>query len=303
MTVTKRVFKTVLVDLDDCCYRNEKVPELVRERIQEYMQKKLGLPHDQIQQLCLEMYTKHGTTMAGLVAEGHPIDYDDWHAHVHHSLPYTELLHRDDRLREMLNSIRLPKFIFTNADRKHAQICLDIMGIADCFEGVISFESIMEHGAAKGIVQDGRPVLCKPQRQAIELALEQAHADPETTLYLDDSTRNVAAGHNAGIFSILVGKTGANIGADREVLDILDLPTALPELWQQFEQTSLDACQLCQSQACTCAPPVHPQPRRSIHLSAREPETCRQAVEAEVDMDPQSMNSRGMPQAIASNAS
>ena len=53
---------------------------------------------------------------------------------MHHRLPYRQLLGRDEALREMLASIALPKFIFTNADRKHAAICLELLGIADLFE-------------------------------------------------------------------------------------------------------------------------------------------------------------------------
>ena len=53
---------------------------------------------------------------------------------MHHRLPYRQLLGRDEALREILASIQLPKFIFTNADRKHAAICLELLGIADLFE-------------------------------------------------------------------------------------------------------------------------------------------------------------------------
>ena len=67
-------------------------------------------------------------------ANGYIIDEDEWHAFVHHRLPYRQLLARDEALREMLASIRLPKFIFTNADCKHASICLELLGIADLFE-------------------------------------------------------------------------------------------------------------------------------------------------------------------------
>ena len=43
--------------------------------------------------------------------------------------------------------------------------------------------------------------------QAIHLALQQAGAAAETTLYLDDSTRNVSAAHDQGIYSVLVRET------------------------------------------------------------------------------------------------
>ena len=42
--------------------------------------------------------------------------------------------------------------------------------------------------------------------QAIHLALKQAGAAPETTLYLDDSARNISAAHDEGIYSVLVSR-------------------------------------------------------------------------------------------------
>lgn len=69
-----------------------------------------------------------------LQAKGHEIDYDHWHAFVHHELPYSELLHPDRRTREILNALDVPCHIFTNADRKHAEICLRHLGIEQCFQ-------------------------------------------------------------------------------------------------------------------------------------------------------------------------
>ena len=46
-------------------------------------------------------------------------------------------------------------------------------------------------------------------------------AEPGTTLYFDDSTRNIAAGAELGLFSVLVGRQGANVGADVEVRPLI----------------------------------------------------------------------------------
>ena len=67
-------------------------------------------------------------------ATGYQIDVDDWHAHVHHTLPYEKYLRKDDPLRDLLQRIKLPLYVFTNGDRKHAEICLRLMGITDCFQ-------------------------------------------------------------------------------------------------------------------------------------------------------------------------
>jgi len=67
-------------------------------------------------------------------AESHQIDYDHWHGHVHGRLEYEVLLQPDPALRELLCSIDLPRFVFTNADKAHAARCLARLGIADCFQ-------------------------------------------------------------------------------------------------------------------------------------------------------------------------
>ena len=67
-------------------------------------------------------------------ATGYDIDADDWHKHVHHALPYEKYLKKDDALRGLLQQIPLPKYVFTNGDQKHAEICLRLLGITDCFK-------------------------------------------------------------------------------------------------------------------------------------------------------------------------
>ena len=67
-------------------------------------------------------------------ANGYQIDFDDWHAAVHGTLPYEQMLHEDTAMRQLLQSIDLPKYVFTNADIKHAETCLRLLGIADLFQ-------------------------------------------------------------------------------------------------------------------------------------------------------------------------
>lgn len=42
----------------------------------------IRLPPHQVAEKCADLYLNYGTTLAGLVASGHTIDYDDWHAFV-----------------------------------------------------------------------------------------------------------------------------------------------------------------------------------------------------------------------------
>ena len=61
-------------------------------------------------------------------------------------------------------------------------------------------------------------------------------ARPESTLYFDDSTRNVAAGAEMGLYSVLVGRRDANVGADLEVRTYW-IPSPGPCCRTRLEQT------------------------------------------------------------------
>lgn len=74
----RRTFKLMLVDLDDTLYRVEALPKLVRSKIEEYMAQKLRMDPHESARLTSDLYITYGTTMAGLVALGYRLDYEDW---------------------------------------------------------------------------------------------------------------------------------------------------------------------------------------------------------------------------------
>ena len=101
--------------------------------------------------------------------------------------PTRSLPQPDPTLKRLLDSIPHPKYIFTNADIKHADRCLALLGIADCFDGVIAFEQVMQAAEEAGLAHHGCPVVCKPNRQSFDIALRLAGgAQASTTLWLDD---------------------------------------------------------------------------------------------------------------------
>lgn len=94
----------------------------------------MGMPLEVAQQLVQELYCKYGTTMAGLAATGHSLDFDHWHEHVHGTLDYDRLLHKQPAHHKVLEYLNVQRHIFTNADAKHAANCLTRMGLTDCFQ-------------------------------------------------------------------------------------------------------------------------------------------------------------------------
>lgn len=93
--------------------------------------------------------------------------------------------------------------IFTNADKLHAARALERLGLEDCFEGIVCFESLNStnrdniHGndeifdiitylssdhehPLSGLPKT--PIVCKPSQTAIVKAIEIANIDPKRTV-------------------------------------------------------------------------------------------------------------------------
>ena len=121
------------------------------------MVEKLKVPEEGLEARGKGFYMDYGTSLAGLrvcrlkllrihqeaaqvmvmlhlQVQGYAVDYNDWHADVHGTLPYDRLFHRDSELRRMLESLPPRRFIFTNADIKHAEKVLNTLGIRDLFK-------------------------------------------------------------------------------------------------------------------------------------------------------------------------
>ncbi|XP_009387529.2 uncharacterized protein C24B11.05 isoform X4 [Musa acuminata AAA Group] len=250
-------YDCLLFDLDDTLYPlSSGIAAECRRNIGDYLVEKLGIEDSKISDLCNLLYKNYGTTMAGLRAIGYSFDYDDYHRFVHGRLPY-ENLKADPVLGSLLLSLPLRKVVFTNADKAHAAKVLKKLGLEDCFEGIICFETlnpptssrgtetssevfdIVDHFARPdaGVALPRTPVLCKPSPDAMERALSIANIDPHRTVFFDDSVRNIRAGKRIGLHTVLVGTRHRVKGADHALESIHNMREALPELWEEAEKS------------------------------------------------------------------
>ncbi|TYI87554.1 hypothetical protein E1A91_D04G142800v1 [Gossypium mustelinum] len=140
--VQRPKYDCLLFDLDDTLYPlSSGISKECGKNIKDYMVEKLGIEKDKIVELSNLLYKNYGTTMAGLRAIGYDFDYDEYHSYVHGRLPY-ENLKPDPQLRSLLLTLPLRKIIFTNADKVHAAKALIKLGLEDCFQGIICFETL-----------------------------------------------------------------------------------------------------------------------------------------------------------------
>ncbi|KAF3457156.1 hypothetical protein FNV43_RR01813 [Rhamnella rubrinervis] len=213
-------FDCIVFDLDDTLYpANTGIASALKKNIDDYLVEKFGFSESKASSHRVELFKTYGSTLAGLRALGHDIDADDYHR-----LPY------DSQLRNLLFSIAQRKIIFTNSDRNHAVKVLERLGLSDCFEQIVCFES-MNPNLSKSSRPDEFPVVLKPSMDAMNIALSLIHVNPRRTLFLDDNVRNIAAARAVGLRTVLVGKTVKTEGADYVLDTINNLGKVIPELW------------------------------------------------------------------------
>jgi len=212
-------FTTLFFDLDDTLYSSENGLWLaIRERMGRYLVERMGFPEEEVPSLRRRYFETYGTTLRGLQIH-HQVDSDEYLAYVH-DLPLNQFIQPAPALRELILSLPQPRWIFTNADNAHAGRVLSILGLTDCFNGVIDVRRL---GFA-----------CKPEPQAYHLAMELAgESDPTRCVMFDDSARNLAPAHAIGFTTVLVrAGVQSDPAASLCISNLLELPQAFSDLWK-----------------------------------------------------------------------
>ncbi len=210
-------FEVAFFDLDDTLYDKQSgLWDAIRQRMSLYMHERLGMSWDVIPTLRRHYFETYGTTLRGLQLH-HQVDADDYLNYVH-DLPVHDFIQPDPELRQMIVTLPLRRFIFTNADRDHAQRVLEVLGVADCFQAIIDVRAIQFY--------------CKPEPEAYRIALHLAQVDsPQRCIYLDDSLANLTAARAMGFFTILVGQEEPEPQVDLSIRYVKDLRSRMPQLW------------------------------------------------------------------------
>jgi pyrimidine 5'-nucleotidase len=210
-------FTTLFFDLDDTLYDSSSgLWDAIRERMSLYMSERVGLPASQVPALRKYYYENYGTTLRGLQKHYH-VDENDYLAFVH-DLPLEKYLQPKPELRSLLLSLPQRRWIFTNADVNHARRVLSILGVGDCFAGIVDVRAI--------------DFACKPELEAYHKALSlSGEHDPRNCVIFDDSPANLVPAQGLGFTTVLVNSNGGSSQSDYTVSSLLELPKVMPRLW------------------------------------------------------------------------
>lgn len=180
----------LLFDLDNTLYSHELgVVARIDRRINEYMSSRLGIPAGEVDAMRRRFWAESGTTLRGLMAE-HPVDPEDYLRYVH-EVDLSDLLREDEELRAILGRVGGRKVVFSNASRAHASKVLDLLGIADRFDAVLTLEDFA--------------YVPKPFPDAYATVLARLRAEPRECTLVEDTLSNLAPARGIGMRTVWVG--------------------------------------------------------------------------------------------------
>jgi len=211
------MLRYLLLDLDDTLYSESfGLERAVLARINEYALRLTGLPREDFMEERKRRMPDFGTTLEWLMADYGFADAEDYFAFVH---PEGEEgpLRPDPELASTLDAIKLPKAIFTNSPREHAERILARLGVADRFEAIYDIRFNGLHG--------------KPDREAIGRVCSACGVKPVEALFVDDSPKYVRGFIDSGGHGVLRDEGGRHGDSGlTSVRNLCELPALIAAL-------------------------------------------------------------------------
>ncbi len=177
---------TWVFDLDNTLYPPRmRLFDQIEARMVRYVMAAIGVDRDEADRLRASYWHRHGTTLAGLMAEHH-IDPEDFMADVH-EIDFT-VLSPDPVLREQIATLPGRKIIYTNGSAPYAKNVIAARGLSGLFDAVYG----VEHAG-------WRP---KPEAAAFDAVFRADGLQPGSAAMFEDEARNLEVPHALGLRTV-----------------------------------------------------------------------------------------------------
>ncbi len=209
----------LVFDLDETLYpAHTGMFHEVGQRINRYLQERVGFSPEEVPLVRRRYFELYGTTLRGLQLH-HQVDSDDYLTFVH-DVNVAGYLGPDPALDAALSRLGQEKVIFTNATAEYARRVLRVLGLEHHFQRIFDVYAIDFH--------------CKPDPEAYRILLQALPAVGNECLLVEDNVRNVRAGKQAGMYTVLVGEQEAPPdGADFVLPEVVQVVEVLGQLEQR----------------------------------------------------------------------
>jgi len=188
------MLRALIFDLDNTLYpASAAMEEHTIARMNEYTARLLGTGVDEAIAIRRERMPRYGTTLEWLMAEHGFTDTEDYFTYVHPA-GEEDLVEFDPALGPFLDSLPLPKYVFTNAPMEHADRVLEKLRITDRFKRVFDVRFCNLKG--------------KPAATAVDGVIAAIGLPAEDTIFMDDIPRYVRGFIDRGGRGVLVDHFG-----------------------------------------------------------------------------------------------
>ena len=207
----------LFLDVDDTLYPHScGLWAAVGDRIQSYLENRVGIPPGESEELRQRFLGMYGTTLRGLQTE-FEVDVEEYLGYVH-DVPIDQLLEPNPDLHAMLSAVEWSTYYFTNAYRPYTERVLDRLGILS-----LGFEII----DIRALEFENKP-LPGAYRRALAIAGDPSPAD---CVLVDDRIANLLPAAELGMQTVLVGRNPEGAENSHCVIpDITDLLAVVPGL-------------------------------------------------------------------------
>jgi putative hydrolase of the HAD superfamily len=184
--------KIWIFDLDDTLHNaSAHIFPVMNQSMTQYIMDHLNLNEDEAHQLRKHYWRVYGATLKGLVRH-HNTNPNHFLEETHQLENLHDMVIQVKRLRQMLDTLKGRKLVFTNAPRSYALRVLDILDIEDAFECIFSVESTKFHA--------------KPSVRGFQQLLKTLKVKPSDCIMLEDNLPALMTAKRLGMRTIWVSK-------------------------------------------------------------------------------------------------
>jgi len=214
-------------DIDNCLYpRSLNINAHMQALIDAYFSRHLALSAADATMLHAKYYSEYGLAISGL-ATHHRIDPLAYNREVDDALPLDALIHPDRALRRLLQDVvdtgQVRLWLFTNAYVTHAMRVVNLLGVADLFEGVTYCDYAQ------------LPLVAKPHEEMFRKAEAEAGVLRAADAYfVDDSALNCRFAKQRGwrvVHKLEEGDADSGVG-DHRVRSLEELRGLFPQFFK-----------------------------------------------------------------------
>ncbi len=186
--------QAVLFDLDNTLYPAERdLFSLIDVRINRYMEEIVAIEPEEVDILRRRYWKDYGATLQGLIRH-HAVNPEDYLDYVH-AVDVGSRLSADDELRQSLEQLPLPSYVFTNGSRCHVDRVVAALGLGGLFVDVFDIR-----------IANYQP---KPNPDPYRLVLEKLGLQGEQCVMVEDQPQNLETAKAFGMKTVLVGAATA----------------------------------------------------------------------------------------------